>query len=1441
MICPSVCSAKREILSLSLCLCHPPQPVLVFVCLLACLQVCILHMLPAPRNHTAAAPLYAGVGGEEGRAIASLGGSGSGSASGSASEAGTAGRPAGLSPLRTPSATSSLSTPASWVRRAAATLAPGDIAFWSDAVFAYDDGDFAQALSHLRQIKQDSLIIAANMALVLIQVNDLRSATNVVTKALKREVLSGLSPQPHLDLVLFCRWLLALSCTMQSDNLDLGCKEFLEISKIIGQRISVDFTQLGLNYSIHLYEVLFNAAVCLWRLGLIDDAAQELADARLHATTQAHLDAFSAVMEAGFDPPGLFTMDSKLGIFKPPASIPYVRLHESEVGKEGLSAVPMSPDTEDRLRWASRESLESARPEPSAIQAHSSKLVPPSSRGVLKTTSTPANALYLSPLAAAPVSRVYYEEPDTVFQPSRDSFVPPVPPIPSHFLGNGQASKGPLHKVPVHDEEMLEDANLVDTNLGSGLAPDETISAEDAARELAEAIAAARSYRDSWYHSSGFSSRASSMVGSLLTPKGGRESALLSLATAALGSPLQSEGTVDLTGLVDLDGLEDSEYQSLSQKQPGEWRRVSESSLIQSAFANDAPQGAEDESVTPTEVSTKAPLPFESSNPLNVAEKLQHSFSPTSLTAAAAADSSSSLPSTSTSPSRLAGSPRKATFKSSTLPKDLNLAQIASSMGIEDPGGFRRNNGTSTLPKNLDLAQIAANLGIDLSSSEIPSRGASALHSQQRNPGTGTQEVNLQPNQATTGAPASSTSAEPPPTLSPSSATAAPSENDSPRSKPPTKSGKSSLKSLSKSSKSGAPISITARTSSLSAMPPSLHAKFGSNGSSKSSIGIDQAVPEELAVASPSSNGRTGSFSEASPSDAPVRPFGQSLGSPQTSYLYEPSASNSIGSLGSARTAYSGSSPTSATTVAPVGSSTIPRSLLTSPTSSRSPNSTMFPYDSGRSRDSFGRKNDSLDRKLDSLGRTRTVATSAPSAGPSKPIVKDLLDVLDGLGPRQQDFMAYADYLVGLDRVAPKNGSSAQSIYSENELEDNEDPTEAFVDEYNGVRVLSIVSSDRNTTYNPSIFSGYGRSKYTVDEIPSPPESSIAEPYSNPYGSLTRTASPYSSSTFMMPPASSVVDAAAAIKANTSSSTTVQAPAPQAPMNVIKIPPRTYEPGSTPLASLQQQPQQNSFRQVLGGLVDGLRSRSHSSSQMSSSPQSATVFQPQPHLALPQLRPVNGALSPSTPSLNSSSSLSSFFPESAGSEDTDPTTRLLMLQNLSLPEIESYLQVNLGVSGVGWKPRWCVLRDRTLYVVKSPVNVVPLAVVPLANAMEVMMMTEKEDGYVSGGVVDRMRTGSGILVPSARHSPPFSFKVVAKSENNQPAPLLFMGSDDQLLVMSWVSFLAKAIKGEKKTGPGYLIPIKSVPERAPSPPMMVSRSRSVSTPTGYQVSYSRLT
>ncbi|KAI8850708.1 hypothetical protein BC829DRAFT_147777 [Chytridium lagenaria] len=157
---------------------------------------------------------------------------------------------------------------------------------------------------------------------------------------------------------------------------------------------------------------------------------------------------------------------------------------------------------------------------------------------------------------------------------------------------------------------------------------------------------------------------------------------------------------------------------------------------------------------------------------------------------------------------------------------------------------------------------------------------------------------------------------------------------------------------------------------------------------------------------------------------------------------------------------------------------------------------------------------------------------------------------------------------------------------------------------------------------------------------------------------------------------------------------------------------------------------------------------------------------------------------------------------------------LLLLQALSLPDIESFLYVRFEAWGA-YKRRWCILRDSSLYIVKSPTDLRLVAVLAITSNTDILpdpdaskhlgtghhrygfkicprktgeevQETEDEDEEVISALIDSVYAN---LDEPQRKTP---------SASPSPAhPVLHLAAEHQLTVVNWIGHLARSARGEK--------------------------------------------
>ncbi|KAJ3208269.1 hypothetical protein HDU67_006924 [Dinochytrium kinnereticum] len=321
------------------------------------------------------------------------------------------------------------------------------------------------------------------------------AAVKVITEAFSRTsvplntsdsastLASSTGSENKLDprLEAFGRWILGTARADRGEE-TAALEDFQNaeaVFKRLGLDMWVDLEPLGMPFLLHLYEIKFNAAVCLWRMGLIDDSAQELADARPFAVTTSHIEAFEEVMQSGFDPPGLFSV---------PEDVLFVISQEdADSGlRAGSPASSSSLANSDHSNSSSSPTVRPRKPS-DAAQKHL-PIIEFSNNNSLKARKQPED-------------EEDHADTSNFFYSSRDSTVPPVPPIPAHILSRARKDSSSSSSPVLSSNEGLSSvaAALLTSGISLPTSPlSATKSHEEAQKELAEALAAAQAYRDSW-------------------------------------------------------------------------------------------------------------------------------------------------------------------------------------------------------------------------------------------------------------------------------------------------------------------------------------------------------------------------------------------------------------------------------------------------------------------------------------------------------------------------------------------------------------------------------------------------------------------------------------------------------------------------------------------------------------------------------------------------------------------------------------------------------------------------------------------------------------------------------------------------------------------------------------------------------------------------------
>ncbi|KAJ1562235.1 hypothetical protein HK405_014436 [Cladochytrium tenue] len=1365
-----------------------------------------------------------------------------------------------------------------------AILTPPQLSLWADAVLTHEGEDLEMALATLRDMRTSVPLVTANESIVLLQLGEygaaVRAARNALTQLRAADSNNGYDDdydggsggggagrRARHDVALLCSWVCGLGLAMEALDVDAACKTFLELSKAIGSRVAVDFTPLGLDYCLHIFEVLFNAAACLWQLGLVEEAARELSDARILAASDSHFAAFNAAMATGFDHPEFFTIPIECGLIRPPRPPRQPRPPRPPWAATDMprSSTETSQQTIRSLSSTETPRSADARARPEVVNGWAQ---PP-------TGAVPLPGVQPAPLQPRPtvgpvtngglppppsVARAYLLESKNVFQPERAGAA-----IPQRFLPASQDVAVTAYALPKpavgvlggggrlfawddaqhstqerlgslsdyndgNDENGRDRTGLLDPSRVSLVSPihaavlamssgqQQKRAAAEASRELAEALAAARAYRDSWYSGS----RTSSIFGRATSyssePDDQPTSALLQLASAALArarSPTEATATSDHSTTPVPAAVDSTETDSDAGSPPTD------------SISRDVDSPA-----------SRPPALQDRNPPSSVAFPGQASM-------AVLAEAKPPPPTTATL-TRRAGQLKHRPAQASTLPRSFVLEKAAADVGLVlGPPAAAAATAPAVLPNVTDLAKLAADLGIEpesrpdrslarntrldgLAAAVVPSlqpapggggkrplQGGSALRTQTLPKAADLAHL---ADQGVNGnlprVPVFPAAAQDPDARRAASdvgvdrgrargaavAATLPKNMDLAR----LAASFGSQPAVAASPAQGADLFGPARRGGLGAaatLPKNMDL-----GRLAADLGIDVASPSR---ASAESWRDTAEMLPRGRSAAPAQGRAAAVSSAATGATAQPS-DRRPGRI-AARTS----------------SLTAPAPALTGRKAG------------GRGGDGNGDGGGVVQETRGLLAAAAAVAARRRPSAASRAgdtvlgrgqTASAFRQVFDGMGPRQNEFLAYADYLVGLDDLIRKNQGGTESIYSfsldartglDGDDYDYEDPTAAFVDEYNGVRVLSFISSNLTpaSLITSSLRDHTDEARSEVSTASS--SATVTAKTRSTLGSGRRT-STAARQAFAMPMSSSSADAAAAVAARTSVD---------------------LRPSTRAIAALKS----DAFGSPRSGL---------------------------PIVAPLALRP--GAAATGMPPLQRLQEW----------EDSEAAAR--RLEQLPVPDMESWLQVRVGgvtpweVGGsggttAGWRRRWCVLRDRSLYVLRGVLILDPVAIVrlgPPASATaaatdlapasdsptaaassttawaDVTVVTLDEAAALSLGGVRRQpsATARPLTPPMSPQDasaagpgampPAFAFKVVPTEAavaattaaaaavagvsptggpgqsllrlQTPPAnPVLYLGSDDQLLVLNWVTALVRATRGEPKSGPRFLIPISN--------------------------------
>ncbi|KAJ3414053.1 hypothetical protein HDV05_007178 [Chytridiales sp. JEL 0842] len=384
-----------------------------------------------------------------------------------------------------------------------------------------------------------------------------------------------------------------------------------------------------------------------------------------------------------------------------------------------------------------------------------------------------------------------------------------------------------------------------------------------------------------------------------------------------------------------------------------------------------------------------------------------------------------------------------------------------------------------------------------------------------------------------------------------------------------------------------------------------------------------------------------------------------------------------------------------------------------------------------------------LKSPTNSIGSTSLVSPKEKNEG--EETIEGLVTILDGLGKKQNDFLAYADYLVALEEMLSVNRKPSEksraSFYMAPTAalieEENEDyVTDATVDDYLGFRVMSVKS-----------FHGNGNTS----------GADVISMYKNP----------------------SIMNGKAPATATSSPGVWKRNMEISAPIR----------PGTSSVDSSK------AVGTMHSKLTDYFKSKGPTSHFMK------RIFDTM-------------SKNPDKPS------------QQADSVAADASE---ILKGLRLPDIESFLQVRVDekfkkppsavkqrrpsapavANGLAiepsaplqrgtWKQRWCILREGVLYIVKSPADLTLIAVLELDPLTQVL----PDPGL---GPTSKARFGFKV-VSITEH--PQNFKGGVDAGEVEAIPEVHFATEDQLLMIRWVKALVKTVKGETDTGPRFLIPIQ---------------------------------
>ncbi|KAJ1547414.1 hypothetical protein HK405_005933 [Cladochytrium tenue] len=356
--------------------------------------------------------------------------------------------------------------------------------------------------------------------------------------------------------------------------------------------------------------------------------------------------------------------------------------------------------------------------------------------------SAPVPGVPLAPLrprpAVGPVTKALSPTPERA-----GAAILPVPAIPQRFLPASQDVAVTAYALPKpavgvlggggslsdyndgNDKSGRDRTGLLDPSRVSLVSPihaavlamssgqQQKTAASKASRELTEALAAARAYRDSWYSGSRTSSIFDRTTSPSSEPDDQPTSALLQLASAALAGRdaepgKAADGSCRATRVGG--GERETEKRPVAVKPPPSLGGV------QSCKAGGLDAGES----TSREIKTVGGLPTSESDSVpstaggtEVAERSEVAVASDGEQALAPAEVKPPLP-TATALTRRAGQMKRRSTKASTLPRSFVLEQTAADVGLVlGPPAAAAATAPAALPNVADLAKLTADLGIE--------------------------------------------------------------------------------------------------------------------------------------------------------------------------------------------------------------------------------------------------------------------------------------------------------------------------------------------------------------------------------------------------------------------------------------------------------------------------------------------------------------------------------------------------------------------------------------------------------------------------------------------------------------------------------------------------------------------------------------------------------